>query len=122
MKDWGYPRERQDPVAFICGKCKGKHNRREEGRACYEGRLFDCVWYVLAYNEDGPCERPCGAPAIATERGFTCAAGHSHVDAEVRAQEGWDYAHDPQEARQLMKAGTFPMTMDGTRPSEIAPF
>lgn len=32
------------------------------------------------------------------------------------------HLHDPQEARQLAKAGTFPMTMDGTGPSEIAPY
>lgn len=107
-------------MAFKCGNCKGSHTQAIEGRACYAGDLFTCDAGVLAHGEDGPYERPCGAPAIATDRGFFCLAGHSHVNAEVRAQEGWDYAHDPFEARQLMRAGTFPVTMDGSGPSEIA--
>jgi hypothetical protein len=116
------PEREARAMAFKCGKCKGSHTFAIEGRACYAGDLFACDWGVLADSEDGPYERPCGAPAIATDWGFYCLAGHSHVNADVRVRQGWDYAHDPQEARQLMMAGTFPMTMDGSRPSEIAPY
>lgn len=113
-------------MAFKCGNCKEKHLHAEDGRACYAGKsvpvVGPCTWLVEDYGEDGPFTRDCGAEAVYDERGFRCAAGHSHVNAEYRAREGWDYAHDPFEARNLMKAGTFPMTMDGTGPSEIAPY
>lgn len=126
MKDSGHPRESEIEMAFKCGNCKNKHVSAADGRACYAGKfapfIAPCSWLVQDYGEDGPCVRECGADATVTERGFTCTAGHSHVDAEYREREGWDYAHDPQEARQLMKAGVFPMTMDGTGPSEIAPY
>jgi len=50
----------------------------------------------------------CGAAAVYTDRGFTCDAGHSHVTAEVRWNEGWDYAEDDGEALRLSRAGTEP--------------
>jgi hypothetical protein len=50
----------------------------------------------------------CGAEAIYDDRGFTCNAGHSHVMAEIRNAEGWDYAEDADEASRLAKTGTDP--------------
>lgn len=108
-------------MAFRCGKCKGLHRLAAQGRACYAGNRYPCHWLIEIDTEDGPSVVECGAPATETERGFTCEAGHSHVYCEIRSREGWDYASDPQEAKLLMKAGTFPMTMDGTGPSPIAP-
>jgi hypothetical protein len=108
-------------MAFICGKCKDRHEYAIEAKACYAGALFACNWLVYDYNEDGRYERECGAPAIVTERGFTCRAGHSHVYAETRVQEGWEYAQDPQEAYRLAQAGVVPMTPDGSRVSDMHP-
>jgi hypothetical protein len=107
-------------MAFKCGNCKGSHVLAAEGRACYAGNRYPCYWLIEVDTEDGPSVVECGAWAIETNRGFTCEAGHSHVNCEIRAREGWDYASDPFEARNLMKYGTFPMTMDGTGPAEIA--
>lgn len=106
-------------MAFICGNCKGRHDLVEQARDCYG--IFECVWLVQEYGEDGPYERECGALAIETDRGFACVAGHSHVYADVRAREGWTYAEDPFEAKSLMRAGIFPMAFDGSGPAEIAP-
>src|SRR6266705_5574407 len=115
----GYPRERNPEMAFICGKCKDRHDLAIEARACYEGDLFDCAWLVYVYNEDGRYERACGAPAIATDRGWTCKAGHSHVNLEVQAREGWTYVKDPFEAYIVGRMGVVPIKMDGSGVSEI---
>ena len=105
-------------MAFKCGKCKGSHDLAEQGRECYG--LFHCHWLIEVPTEDGVAQVECGAWATETERGFTCIAGHSHVNAETCWREGWGYAQDPQEAKNMMMAGVFPMTMDGKGPSEIA--
>lgn len=44
----------------------------------------------------------CGAKVTVTDRGYTCAAGHGYVYAEVRHAEGWDYAEDEGDARALV--------------------
>lgn len=98
---------------FICGNCKGRHNRAVEARACYAGNLFDCGWLVLQHTEDGPVEVECGAPAIQTDRGWSCQRGHSHVYAEVSHREGWGYAEDGFEAWNLESRGVVAMQMDG---------
>lgn len=114
-------------MAFICGNCKNKHRDAADGRACYAGKTVPvvgpCTWLVARpyldfdYIEQ-TTETECGAEAVYTERGFTCAAGHSHVNAEFRVQEGWDYAHDEEEAYVLAYYGTVPMRMDGAGVSE----
>ena len=65
-----------------------------------------------------------GAEAIATARGWTCAAGHEHVTAEARHAEGWEYAECYDEAKALAAAGVEPLTMSGhlvTGPQSFAP-
>ncbi|HET9144081.1 hypothetical protein [Actinophytocola sp.] len=57
----------------------------------------------------------CGALAweLPDGRGWTCEAGHEHIHAEVRDQEGWDYAEDLDEANRLAKVGVASVQMDG---------
>lgn len=55
--------------------------------------------------EDGPRIEDCGAPAIADERGFHCAAGHEHVTMQARHDEGWEYFDTDEIA--AMKSGDF---------------
>lgn len=106
-----------------CGKCGGKHDSVAATRACHTGDLFACHWMVEKWvgwtdEETGQSEGDmqvvdCGAEAIATERGWTCAAGHEHVTAEARHAEGWEYAEDWGEAKNLAAAGVEPLTMSG---------
>lgn len=57
----------------------------------------------------------CGALAweLPDRRGWTCEAGHEHIDAEVRDREGWDYAEDRDEAARLAKVGVASVQMNG---------
>lgn len=106
-----------------CGKCKASHTSIDAVRACYTGALFSCHWMVERYigwvdEETGEGEGEnqivdCGAEAIGTERGWTCAAGHEHVTIEAQHNEGWAYAADAGEAILLARAGVEPRTMDG---------
>lgn len=112
-------------MSFIHGnkKCGQRHETVAEARACNEGRLGSCGWLVerRRYDFDGIEERyetECGATAIFTDEGWSCAAGHSHVYSEVRHQQGWDYAHDDEEAYLLAYYGTTPVRMDGSGVSE----
>lgn len=65
----------------------------------------DGEWYG-EWTEPGV--RECGAKVTVTDRGYSCDNGHSHVYAEVRYTEGWDYAEDDGDAANLTKAGTEP--------------
>lgn len=106
-----------------CGRCKARHSSVTAVRACYQGDLFACHWLVEAVEgwvdeETGQAEswvvtRDCGAEAVATERGWTCAAGHEHVNAQARHNEGWDYAEEYGEATAMVFAGVEPRTMSG---------
>jgi len=109
-------------MAFTCGNCKESHDRASEGRACYAGNLARCSWLVERIIEGETYVFDCGAWVVHTDRGWSCGAGHSHVHLEVQVREGWAYASDPGEARQLARVGVFPMKMDGSGPEEIAPF
>jgi hypothetical protein len=62
--------------------------------------VFACSWLVDGgYTEDGDAIIvECEAAAIGTARGFECAAGHSHVNASVRFDEGWDYVDSDEQA------------------------
>lgn len=122
-------------ATITCGNCAATHRSVATVRACYAGEVTPCDWLVersiyaiypdvepaeLADYDEGPQVVPCGAASWADERGWYCEDGHSHIWSEVRHAEGWEYAADPLEAKLLASAGVFPMTMDGTGPSEIA--
>lgn len=101
----------------ICGNCKQSHKAVESIKACYRGDLFECDWLVSRVggwvSEDGEYDSYdeivfCGAEAIVSERGFECAVGHSHVYADIRRAEGWEYAEDGDEALRLAKSGVEP--------------
>lgn len=112
-----------------CGKCGERHGSAAAVAACYVGALFACHWMVerpgrwVAYVDDETGEEvgdyieggieDCGAEAIASERGWSCAAGHEHVNVQSRVAEGWDYAEEYGEARDLAFAGVEPRTMSG---------
>lgn len=109
-------------ASITCGKCFKTHASTIAVKACYGGAdIGPCTWLVertFTYEdpetgevwgfEDGPQIVDCGAETIYTNRGYECAAGHSHVNAEVRFAEGWDYAEDAEEAARLSKYGTQP--------------
>jgi hypothetical protein len=94
-----------------------------EIRACAEARLLEgygiqvgpCGDLLEGRNEDGAYTYPCAAPMWNTAEGtWSCAYGHSHVDAQTRHGQGWDYA-DEDEADVLMRYGVRPMAMNGSR-------
>lgn len=110
-----------------CGHCDLSHYTVAQARMCATGLYFDpdtgavregcapCTWMIATgrYSEDGAeIIRDCGHPSWCDERGWRCAAGHEHVRAEIRADEGWDYA-DADEAAALAAAGVRPVHMDG---------
>lgn len=106
-----------------CAHCKGRHSSVAAIAACSKGLLFACHWLVERYvgwtdeetgESDGEMQTlDCGAEAIATERGWTCAAGHEHVNVQTRHAEGWDFAEEYGEAMDLAMAGVEPRTMSG---------
>lgn len=118
-----------------CGHCRQPHTSVAAVKACAGGNLFPCHWLVerpgrTVYDDQGNCDwiegsvGDCGAEAIATDRGWTCAVGHEHVTAQARWTEGWDYAADAGEAMDLVRAGRQPFTMDGhlaTSPADFVP-
>lgn len=108
-----------------CGYCKDTHHTVAQVRVCGTQLYTDpetqitveawpCEWMIRFWDaEDGETRvRDCGHPAWATRRGTNCVAGHEHVRAEVRMDEGWDYADDD-EAGALAAAGVVPVQMDG---------
>lgn len=111
-----------------CGKCSTtdktvRHTSVVAVKACHSDDLFSCHWATEKWigwtdeetgESDGDMQiRDCGAEAIATERGWTCAAGHEHVTMQARHDEGWDYAQEYGEAMDLALAGVEPRTMTG---------
>ena len=100
--------------------CEGSHPIAAMVRVCYEARrdgAWPCTWLIkVNVDEDGQdVIVECGAPTRPTDgRGSDeCTAGHLHVPAEVRMEQGWDFAADRGEAEILAKAGVRPVQMDG---------
>jgi len=101
-------------ASILCGNCRETHRLVESVWYCYQGKTISrCDWLVERQSEDGPVIVECGADAIWDDWGFECAAGHSHVTAEQRRAEGWDYAEDDMEAKRMAAHGIVPMQMDG---------
>lgn len=101
-----------------------EHASVEEVRVCFEAAIDEakgmqvgpCSWLLEGRYDDGSkFSYPCEAPTRYTdERGsYECTARHSHVPADVRQEQGWDYA-DEDEAAGLMRNGVRPVRMDGT--------
>jgi hypothetical protein len=91
-----------------CGHCGNRHDSVPAVRVCAAGgHIWPCGWLlVIGRDEDGQeIIGECGAESYGDDRGYQCSAGHSHVYAEVRAAEGWDYASDPLEAEALRRNG-----------------
>jgi hypothetical protein len=117
-------------VIFCDSKWSARPDRHEHDsaldvRVCFEAArdekagipVWECGWLMLGRYDDGSeYSYPCEAPARFTDKrgSHECAAGHSHVPAEVRFEQGWDYA-DEDEAAGLMRNGVLPVRMDGTR-------
>jgi hypothetical protein len=107
--------------SITCGNCKSTHYSVEGVRRCYAGQAGPCSWQSYARDrwgyltdEDGArIVLNCDALAWDNGRAFVCEAGHEHVWAQNRADEGWEYAEDADEARTLAKAGVMPVGMDG---------
>jgi hypothetical protein len=90
------------------------HHTVEGVRRCHNGTGFPCGWLMDSTDDEGGMiVVSCQAIAWDTGTGFECEAGHSHVNAETRAAEGWDYASDRDEAEALAKAGVEPYEMSG---------
>jgi len=110
------------------GRGRHFHAQPFEVKACYAAAAYarqaaasgaatwPCDWLLEGISdEDGSrYTYPCTAPARYTsdDMRYECTAGHSHVPAEARAREGWDYA-TRDEAAGLLQAGTTPVPVDG---------
>ncbi|GIH95313.1 hypothetical protein ACFFMN_23415 [Planobispora siamensis] len=101
---------------IICGHCQDRHATVTAVRACSQGiQVTPCHWLVdCGYDEDGGMiATACGADSYTTDYGWRCTAGHSHVSAEVRAAEGWDYVTEDEAAGYLKNTGRTPVLMNG---------
>ncbi|WP_410646208.1 hypothetical protein [Amycolatopsis sp. cmx-4-54] len=89
---------------------------------CTAGLVWACDWLLArTHPEDGETYTvECGGLSwhLPDGRGTTCEFGHSHIYAEVRQDERWDYAEDDEEAKRLARLGVAPFTMDG-KPFDI---
>jgi hypothetical protein len=119
-------------MSFKCGSCRERHEHIEQVKQCFglDVGLYlgPCTWQTQGrtittgdpeepyyYDAEGVTE--CGAKMYAREdgTGYDCLNGHDHTTAEARYNQGWDYAEDEDEAKQLVKAGVEPRHIeDGT--------
>lgn len=117
------------PHEIVCrsdwnGQDKHSHRTVEEVHACYRAKhdvakgieVWACGWLMEGRYDDGskftyPCEAP--TRYVGGRGSFECAAGHDHVPAEVRYEQGWDYASDEEEAHYLRSHGIDAVAMNG---------
>jgi hypothetical protein len=99
--------------------CTGQHATAAEVKSCFQARAdgaWPCSWLLEGRYDDGSRHTyACGAPTRYTdERGsYECDRGHDHVPADVRYEQGWEYAEDADEAKRLVRAGVRPVQLDG---------
>lgn len=109
----------------LYGRNRHQHQTTAEVRECFQAAqdlakgidVWPCSWLVEGTHDDGTkYVYDCNSPTRYTDdRGsYKCTVGHDHVPAEVRAEQGWDYAGDEGEAILLARAGVLPVQMDGT--------
>ncbi|GIH86475.1 hypothetical protein [Planobispora rosea] len=100
-----------------CGNCHRRHSSIAAVRACSQGsEISSCSWLVDTGHctEDGEAVIvECGADSWTTDRGWRCATGHSHVPADIRYQEGWDYVTADEAAGFANETGRLPVLMNG---------
>lgn len=107
--------------SITCGYCKKTHSAVALVKACYAGDTGPCgwqynvptVWSPEAEDFIDAHTAECDALSWWDERGTYCEAGHEHINAETRHDEGWDYVDDAEEARRLRKLGIQAVSMRG---------
>lgn len=100
----------------------GDHTHHEVAvaRLCSMGFTFACGDYVEVITEDGRGVRSCTAARWGTVRGSECEDGHAYVDMEARMREGWEYAEDTEDAKNIERGGREARAFDGTRNFPVA--
>ena len=80
-------------MSVRCAHCQETHYSVDTVLLCSQGYVGPCGDLVDGgYDEDGGrVILSCEAAAYCTPRGHECENGHSYVNMEVRAHEGWDY-------------------------------
>jgi hypothetical protein len=100
------------------------HRTVDEVRGCCKAaaderagtEVWPCSWLLEGHYDDGTSYTyECMLPTryTGTDGSYECDGGHSHVPAQVRFEQGWDYAEDGHEAQRLARAGVRPVGMDG---------
>lgn len=108
---WSYfPERHTHPTVELVRICATAARFEKAG-----AKVWPCSWDMEAMGEDGPYAVRCNLPTMFTDdRGsYECVGGHDHVPAEVRFEQGWDYAEDAGAAELLAKYGTEPRDMQG---------
>jgi len=108
------------PHRIVCKSgwegCQGSHEKLWQVKECFEAKArgaFVCGDIIWVWTEDGKVTGRCPRPRYLTDRGSECTGGHEYIDQQVRISEGWEYAEDEGEARNLAMAGVEPRTSDG---------
>jgi hypothetical protein len=117
-------------VIFCNSKWMGRerhdHQDVAQVRSCYQAaqdvargtEVWPCTWLLEGRYDDGSrFTFECGSPSRLTpehgEGSYACESGHDHVPAEVRLEQGWDYAEDAEEAMRLRRNGVQAVAMNG---------
>jgi len=100
------------------GTCNGAHATAGEVKDCWRKvrtpGAFPCSWLIeLRYDDGSIYHAECGALSLETAHGYSCEAGHSHMDMQYMAERGMAYAEDSEEARRLISVGVQPLDMQG---------
>lgn len=106
------------------GAYRHDHETVAEVRDCYAAardendgkQVWPCDWLLEGRYDDGSkFAYPCGTPArfLDEDGSFTCVNGHEHISQRVRAELGWEYAEDEDEASRLRGLGIDAVGLDG---------